>query len=163
MRIVALVALLILMAGIAAAQFKSQEQTQESPSQSFVEPSSSTSSFLGLIDPDRFSMRQSLSMGYMSGGGMAMSLASFTNSMRYQLADPLSVRMDLTLQASPFGTTGSVSQSALSKLFISNAELSYHPWDNAYVKFQYRQVPYSQWNMGYPYGFYGSSVLLGDQ
>jgi len=155
-------ACMLLAASSAFAQFKTQENAQSSPSQSLVSPASSMSDFLGLIDPNKFSMRQNFSLGFVSGGGQGLSLATYTNSMAYQLADPLSVRMDVSLQASPYASSG-VSSSALSKLFISNAEVSYHPWQNTFVKLQYQQIPYSQWITS-PYGMYrSSSLMLGDQ
>jgi len=80
--------------------------------------------------------------------------------MLYQLADPLNVRFDVTLQTSPFGNYGAVNQSAFNNLFLSRAELNYKPWENFQVQVQYRQLPFS------PYGYYrpyGSSLLLGDE
>ncbi len=101
------------------------------------------SSFFGLLDPDRFLMRHTLSMNYMSAGGSGLSLASYTNSMFYKIADPLNVRVDVTLQGSPFGTPAGVDRNALNKIYLSRAEMNYRPWENVYLQLQYREMPYS--------------------
>jgi hypothetical protein len=145
--------------------------TEESASASLVRPGGGAgsggpgtwggglSSFFGLLDPDRFLMRHTLSMNYMSAGGSGLSLASYTNSMFYRIADPLNVRVDVTLQGSPFGTPAGVDRNALNKVYLSRAELNYRPWENFYLQVQYREMPYSPylnafdpWYSGYPMG-----------
>ena len=130
-------------------QFKSQENEQPSPAQYLVHPATSINSFFGLFNPDNFMMRHDFSFSYLSTGGNGLSLASYTNSMFYKIADPLNVRVDLTLQGSPFGQYGSAQQSDLSKLYLSRAELNYRPSENFLVKVQYNQLPLSYWG-SYP-------------
>ncbi len=149
----------LLCSSLALAQFKSQEEQQPSPAQYLVHPATSISSFFGLFNPDNFLMRQNVSFSYLSAGGNGISLASYTNSMLYKIADPLNVRFDLTLQGSPFGQYGSAKQSDLSKLYLSRAELNYHPWENFFVRVQYNQLPLNYWGM-YPYS---SSIMWGDK
>ena len=156
--IVALFIGVLMVAGSVSAQFKSQEG-QPSASQSLVHPISSISSFLGFLNPDNFMMRHSFGLSYMTSGGQGLSLASYTNSMFYNIADQLNVRFDVTLQGSPFGQYGAAQQSDLSKLYLSNAELNYRPWQNFFVKVQYNQMPFGYWNT-YPYS---SSILRGDE
>jgi hypothetical protein len=139
-------------------QFKSQEQ-QPSASQSLIHPATSINSFLGFLNPDNFMMHHTFGLSYMSSGGQGLSLASYTNSMFYKIADPLNVRFDVTLQGSPFGQYGSARQGDLSKLFLSNVELNYHPSEKLFLKLQYRQMPFGYWN-GYPYS---SSLQWGDE
>jgi hypothetical protein len=128
------------------AQFKTQVEQQPSASQSLIRPSTSINSFLGLLDPNNFMMHHNFSFSYLSSGGSGLSLASYTNSMFYRIADPLNVRFDITLQGSPFGQYGSFRQNDLSKLYLSRAELNYRPWENFLVKMQYNQSPF---------GYYG--------
>lgn len=135
----------------APAQFKSELENQPSVSQYLVHPSTGMSGLLSWFNPDNFQMRQSASMSYFTFGGQGMSMASYTNSMFYKIADPLNVRFDLTLQGSPFGQYGSFQQNDLNKLFLSNAELNYQPWQNFLVRLQYTRLP-----LGY-YGWYGRS------
>lgn len=149
----------ILMWANASAQFKSEIDNQPSASQYLVHPSE-ISSLLSWFNPDNFQMRQNISMSYFTFGGQSMSLASYTNSMFYKIADPLDVRFDLTLQGSPFAQGGSLQQNDLSKLFVSRAELNYRPWQNFSVRLQYAQLPpnYFGWYNRSPY-----SVLPGEQ
>jgi hypothetical protein len=150
----------LLLAGTSSAQFKSQIDDQSNVSQSMLRPLS-TSSFFGLFDLNRLTMRQNISLGYVSGGGTGLSLASYTNSLNYQLADPLNVRMDVTLQGSPFGSYGSNLSTNLNKLFISTAELNYRMSDNMFIQFRYQQLPYNQWLMADPFGSYRAPYFMG--
>ncbi len=130
------------------AQLKSD---QESASQSMFRPAPSISSFLGLLNPENFSMRHNVSFSYLSYDGMGMSLASYTNSMAYKNADPLNVRLDLTLQGSPFGQNALMASGPSSRLFVSRAELNYRPWDNTSIRFQYSQLPIGYYGSYNPY------------
>lgn len=126
------------------AQFKSQSE-QPGVSQSLIRPATSISSLLGLIDPNRFAMRHNFSLGYLSAGGSGQSMASYTNSMFYQISNPLNVRFDVTLMGSPFGGSGVSGANSFNKLLVSRAELNYRPWENFFVRFQYRQLPSADW------------------
>ena len=143
----------ILLSATASAQFKSQIDNQPSASQYLVHPSG-FSSLLSWFNPDNFRMQQSISMNYFTFGGQSQSLASYTNSMFYKIADPLDVRFDVTLQGSPFGgQSGMFQQNGINKLFLSRAELNYRPWQNFFVRVQYAQMPlgYYGWYMNSPY------------
>jgi hypothetical protein len=140
---------LIVSMSCASGQFKSQENQESSPAQYLVHPATSISSFFGFFNPDNFMMRHNFSFSYLSAGGSGLSLAAYTNSMFYKISNPLNVRFDVTLQGSPFGQYGSAQQSDLSKLYLSRAELNYHPSENFFVKVQYNQMPFSYWG-SYP-------------
>lgn len=153
LRTLVYVLLMLVIAGFTAqAQLKSDQEASPSASQSMFRPAQSIGSFLGLMNPNNFMMRHSLSFSYLSTGGMGMSLASYTNSMMYQIADPLNVRLDLTLQGSPFGQSGLYAPGQLNKLFISRAEVNYHPWNNTSIRFQYSQLPLGYYGLYSPYG-----------
>jgi hypothetical protein len=124
------------------AQLKSRAQEDLSASRSLIHPSGGLSSFFGLLNSENFVMRHSVSMSYMTSGGQGISLADYTNSMFYKLADPLNLRFDVTLQGSPFGQTGGLNSSDFSGVFLSRAELNYHPSREFNVSFQYRRLPY---------------------
>ncbi len=130
---------------VAFGQFKN-EGDQQSVAQSLVQPVVGGNSLFGLINPNNFTMRQSLSYSFVSGGGMSTSLASFTNSMFYKISDPLNVRFDVTLQGSPMGAATPYQQ-ALNGVFLSRAELNYRPWDNFFVQVEYSHLPSNYWGM----------------
>jgi hypothetical protein len=146
----------------AFAQLKSQSHADESASSAMVRQSSGSwggglSSFFGLLSPDRFTMRHTFGLNYMSSGGTGLSMASYTNSMFYRIADPLDVRVDVTLQGSPFGPTAGMDRNELSGIYLSRAELNYRPWDNVFLQFQYREMPYSAYYNRNPFDpfYYG--------
>ena len=136
----------------ASGQFKSEADHQLSVSPSLVHSATGISSLLGLFNPDNFMMRHNFSLSYLSSNNRGISLASYTNSMFYKIADPLDVRFDVTLQGSPTGDRSSTAPSALNGLFLSRAELNYKPWQNFSVNLQYRQTPFGFYRsyFGYP-------------
>ena len=150
MKTIMFMLLVVLMTVSASAQFKSQIENQPSPSDFLVRPAPSLGSLLSWFNPDNFHMRQSVGMSYTSFGGQSLSLASYTNSMFYKIADPLDVRMDVTLQGAPFGQYGS--RNNLNGIFLSNAEVNYRPWENFFITLQYSQLPLrSYWMDRYGY------------
>ncbi len=139
----------LLFATCAAAQLRSSTVQEQSASLSLVRPGSGLSSFFGLLNPDNFLMKHTLSYNYLNAGGTGLSVASYTNSMFYRIADPLNVRMDITLQGSPFGPTAGGDRNNLSRLYLSRVELNYQPSKDVFLQLQYREAPYFS-----SYGFY---------
>jgi hypothetical protein len=160
MKTLFLTLLLVLFMNAGYAQLKSQEQTHTSVASSLVRPVPSMSGLLSWFNPDHFSMRHSFSLQYMAGGGYGLSLATYTNTMFYQIADPLNLRFDVSLQGSPFGGYGFGDQANFNRLFLSRAELNYQPWENFRIQLQYRQFPYGYYGMYSP--FYFPTRSLGD-
>jgi hypothetical protein len=149
-RAFAVLFLLCLVAAALPAQLKTQSQEESSASRSLIHPSTGLTSFLGLLNADNFMMRHSVSMSYMTYGGRGISVADYTNSMFYKISDPLNLRFDVTLQGSPFGQTGGLSQSDLSGVFLSRAELNYRPSRDFMLSLHYQRVPFGQ------FGWYDS-------
>lgn len=131
------------------AQLKMQSQEETSASRSLIHPSTGLSSFFGLLNAENFTMRHSVSMSYLTSGGRGVSLADYTNSMFYRIADPLNLRFDVTLQGSPFGQSG-LGQSDMSGVFLSRAELNYRPSRDFMLSLQYQRLPYGR------FGWYDS-------
>lgn len=146
----------------AGAQFRSQVEKQATVSQSLVHPTTSINSFLGILNPENFMMHHTFALSYLSVGGTSLSLASYTNSMFYQIADPLNVRFDLTLQGSPLGNYTGLQQNDLTKLFLSRAELNYRPMENMSIQLRYRQSSFDNLNYFDRYSPYSSSPVFGD-
>ncbi len=133
-----------------SAQLKTQAQEDMSASRSLIHPSAGITSFFGLLNAENFRMHHSVGMSFITSGGQGLSIADYTNSMFYKIADPLDVRMDVTLQGSPFGQYGNVAQSSLNGIFLSRAELNYRPSHDFMISLQYQRNPYGR------FGWYDS-------
>lgn len=128
--------------GTALSQFKTQTDEKLRVAESIIRPDT-PSSFLGLFDPGRFSMRHSYSFSTMVMSGRNIGIGMYTNSLFYRISDPLDARLDVSLMHSPFSSFNNKFQNNLNKIFINRAELNYRPWENMIIQLQYRQVPYS--------------------
>ena len=159
--IVAIIVGLVVVSSSAVSQFRSQAEHQPSASQSLVRPNGSISNFLGILNPENFQMRHSMAFSYLSSGGYGMSMASYTNSMFYKIADPLNVRFDVTLQGSPFGNYGALQQNDFSRVFLSRAELNYRLSEHSFIKLQFNQGPFNRYM--YDDRFAPSSLIFGDE
>jgi hypothetical protein len=133
------------------AQFRDQQPGTPRVGNAIV--SSNTPSLFSWFNPENFHMRHSYSMSYMTAGGRGMAVGMYTNSMFYQIADPLNVQLDVSLMHSPYNSFNR-NMDDYSGVFISRAEINYQPSENFRVQLQYRQVPYTDY-LGY-YGYYGS-------
>jgi len=142
MKTLKIVLFCLLFASGVAAQLRSTTIEEQSASVSLVRPGTSLSSFFGLLNPDKFLMNHTLSYSYLNSGGAGLSVASYTNSIFYKIADPLDVRMDITLQGSPFGQTAGADRNDLSRVYLSRLELNYQPWKDVFLQLQYRETPY---------------------
>lgn len=159
-KLVILLAAIVFAGSGVQAQLKSQETSHVSAAQSLIRPAPSLPGLLSWFNPDNFLMKHSLSFQYVSSGGRGLSLAMYTNSMFYRIADPLDVRFDLSLMGSPFGQYGTAQQSDFSNIFLSRAELNYRPFDNMLIRFQYQQIPFGAYGWYAPY--YYRSTPFGD-
>ena len=88
-------------------------------------PSKGLVGWLGL-NPARFSMSQSYSLSYLSYGGRGFSQGVYLNTMQYQLADPLSVRVQWGVTHQPFAGAGLPGIYG-NGLFLSGANVEYKP------------------------------------
>jgi hypothetical protein len=114
--------------------------------------SQNSNALFGFLNSDDFIMRHSLSMSYSSFAGQGVSLTSYTNSMFYRLYSNLNVQLDVSVLYSPYSTLGDKFQKDISGIYISNAAVNYHPWENFSVHLQYRAMPFGY---GYYHPFYG--------
>ena len=132
------------------AQFKDSGFETNSVKEGIV--SENSNALFGFLNSDDFIMRHSFSLNYATSGGQGMSLTSYTNSMFYRLMNNLNVQLDVSVMYSPYSTLGEQFQKDISGIYISNAALNYHPWDNFSVHLQYRSMPFGY---GYYHPFYG--------
>jgi len=132
------------------AQFKDSGFETNSVKEGIV--SENSNAIFGFLNSDDFIMRHSFSLNYATSGGQGMSLTSYTNSMFYRLMNNLNVQLDVSVMYSPYSTMGEQFQKDISGIYISNAAINYHPWDNFSVHLQYRSMPFGY---GYYHPFYG--------
>ena len=132
------------------AQFKDSGFETNSVKEGIV--SENSNAIFGFLNSDDFIMRHSFSLNYATSGGQGMSLTSYTNSMFYRLMNNLNVQLDVSVMYSPYSTLGEQFQKDISGIYISNAAINYHPWDNFSVHLQYRSMPFGY---GYYHPFYG--------
>lgn len=134
-----------------SAQFKTQMSEEPSVSQSFVRSDDSGLLF-GWFDPSKLKMSQSFSMSYETFGNQGLALGMYTNSLSYQVSEPLSVQMDVSVMHSPYSSLGGDFAKSLSGIYLSRAELNYKPSDNTLFQIQFRQMPASLYYGGYGIG-----------
>lgn len=135
----------------AVGQFKQKPAEQPKVSDSFIQPQSASDWFT-LFNPNNFQMRHSYSASYMTGGGQAIALQQYTNTMLYQFAPNLNMRVDLSAQNSPYSTFDHRLQNQFNRISLSRAEINYRPWENTHLRLSYREVPVSFY--GYGDGYY---------
>jgi len=139
-RVLVLLCVLLPAVPVAQAQFKSQVDKDPSVLEGLVHQQPSL--LFGWFNPDKFHMRHSFDLSYMTFGGQGLSLGTYTNSMTYEFADNLNARADVSLSYSPFSSGSTfLKKNDLSSVYLSRAEVAYRPWENVLVQFQYRQVP----------------------
>jgi hypothetical protein len=144
--------LVVVCAGSAFGQFRGMEPKQPSVTEK-VGSSSGQDLILGFINPANFSMSHNISMSYMSFGAAGVGVTKYTNSMRYQISEPLSMRADVAFMTTPFGSAAGLLKNDVNKIYIERAQLDYKPSKDVTVSLQFRQYPEG---MLYPYaGMYG--------
>ena len=119
--------------------------------------SQNSNPLFGFLNSENFSMNHSYSMSYSSFAGNGLAMGVYTNSMMYKLSNNLNVQVDASFVHSPYNTFGKDFQSDFNKVYISNAAINYKPWDDVFVTFQYRNMPYYSYD---PYSrYYGNSLF----
>lgn len=141
----------VLMYGSVSAQFKTKMNEEPSVSQSLVRSDDSGLLF-GWFDPSRLKMAQSFSMSYQTFGKQGLALGMYTNSLSYQVSEPLSLQMDVSVVHSPYSSLGGDFAKSLSGIYLSRAELNYRPSENTLFQIQFRQMPASLYYGGYGLG-----------
>ncbi len=144
----------------ANSQYKAQRPDQTSVVKSLYRPAPSISGMLSWFNAENFRMNHNFSMQYISGGGSGLSLASYTNSMFYQISNSIDTRLDVSLIGSPFGQYSK--QDNFNRLLISRAELNFRPSDNFQIQLQYRQLPISYYGYYMPHHWYTSPFNFED-
>ena len=126
----------------ATAQFRGEEPGPPSVRDG-VYRNTGSNTILGFFNPDNLEMRHSLSVSYGSVGDQGVGVSMYTNSLRYRISEPLSVRADIAMMFSPFGSMSSRFQQDLSGIFLRRASIDYRPDNNMRISLQYRNDPYA--------------------
>jgi|GEM_PF-1778259 len=104
--------------------------------------------FIGLLDPERFSIQHSVGMSFTSGsfGGMNQ---YYLSTITYKAAKPLTIRAQVGVANTMFGTPiGGLGASA-TQIIIPDVSLLYQPKDNLRIEFRFQQggnrMPGDRW------------------
>jgi len=120
--------------------------------------SSSVSGF-SLLNPSRFSMRQSYSVGFSSGSLGSQSSGLYLNTISYRLADPLTLSADVGFHM-PFysslgGPSGGFQNPGMGgSLVLPHVGLEYRPSENSSISIHLINGPDAAKAYGYPGNFY---------
>ena len=143
---------IVLVSALATAQFKPKMNDEPSVGQSLVR-SDDGGLLFGWFDPSKLKMAQWSSLSYQTFGQNGLALGVYTNSLSYQISDPLSVQMDVSVMHSPYNTFGDKLGKSLSGIYLSRAQINYKPSENTLFQVQFRQLlPPSLYYGGYGYG-----------
>ena len=141
----------VLVCGSVSAQFKTRGISEPNVSESMIRSDDSGLLF-GWFDPGKLKMTQSYSLSYQTFGQNGLALGIYTNSLSYQVSDPLSLQMDVSVMHSPYNSFGDKFGKSLSGIYLTKAELNYRPSDNTLFQIQFRQLPAALYYGGYGYG-----------
>lgn len=104
-------------------------------------------SFLSrLLDPQRFSMHQTYSMSFMSGGGASVGIGMFTNTFSYKASDNMFISADVSAVYSPFSSLGADHAKSLNGIYLSNARLDWKLGEHTFLQVSYSAMPNSFMN-----------------
>jgi len=141
----------------AAGQFRSQPEARFSVTESIIRQDGGGLLF-GWFDPSRLTVRNNYTLSYTTSGGKGFSLGTLTSSLAYQISNPLSVMLDISLVHSPYSNLGGNFAKNISGVYLSRAELNYRPSNDLLLQVQFRQLPAMYWLNSYDrFGF--SSVF----
>ncbi len=156
-KIAGLLVMMLVLTSVSFAQFREQ-LSQPNVESSLIRSDYGGGLLFGLFNPANFSMRQSVSMSYMTMGNQSIALGMYTNSMSYKISDPLTLSADVSIMNSPYSSLGNSFAKSINGIYLTRAELNYHPTKNFQVDVQFDQNPlYQYYNPYYynPWGWYG--------
>ena len=147
------VILIMLIVTLAPYTVSGQLKSQDKPvqiKQEIVRPYQDQYVGLSIFDPSKFSMSHSFSMSFFSVGGKGVSQGLYLNTLSYQIANPLLLRVQWGIQNYPYNSLAKNHPAFQSGFFLSGAELQYKPSDKFEMKVQFNSMPNYMYN-GYWY------------
>ncbi|HPU85735.1 MAG TPA: hypothetical protein PLE60_10420 [Candidatus Latescibacteria bacterium] len=115
----------------------------------------------GLFDSSRLTTWRSYSFGIASGGGTTTSAGLLLQHIQYQIATPLTLRMDVGLLHNPLGIAGFRNGPQQASLVIPALDLVYRPTENMVLSVHYSQMPSSRYGYGYGYNAWWNDPSTG--
>jgi hypothetical protein len=140
MKKIVVVALAVLLAVAAQAQFRGQKSSIFDPSELVSRP---TGILSGLLDPSKFSMTHSYTLSYLGIGGRGYNQGLYLNTMTYRFSDPLWAQVAVGYLHQPLGGPGVYGNRLNNKVFIERATVHYQPLKNTLLRIDYRAMPYN--------------------
>lgn len=124
------------------AQFRSDVDKAQPPLNTAGAMQNDGNSFLSsLLDPNRFSMHQSVSMSFESSPFGSVGLDMFTNTFQYRASDNLFISADVSAVYSPFSSFGNAFQKQINGIYLTNARLDWKLGDNTFMRVEYNGGP----------------------
>jgi len=109
---------------------------------------------VSLLDLSRISFSHSYSLSYFSGGGISGTTGLYTGSIIYQLANPLTLTLNVGILHDPSSLWGDnkITESAV---FLPSGYLDWRPSDNFHMSIGFQSIPAGWYYPGYyNYGRY---------
>ena len=153
-KILVLAVLMLIVSSLSYAQFKDQLPNSSDVGSSLIQPDDGNGLLFGIFNPASFSMRQSLSMSYMTVGNQGLALGMYTNRMSYKISNPLTISADVSLLNSPYSSLGKNFSQGLNGIYLTGADLNYHPSNNFQIDLQFYQNPLARYYSPYYSPYY---------
>ena len=106
--------------------------------------------FQSFLDLSRFHMSQSYSLGFFSGSGQSGALGMYTNTISYQLANPLTLTLNMGILHDASVLWGD-KKSGTSARFLPSGWLDWRPSENFRMSIGFETIP-----VFYNYGPFGA-------
>ena len=132
--------IMLLLVGIATAQFRSELPVQSLPTNLNGELDNQES--VSLFNPDRFDISHGFTMSMLSNGQYSYSVMGLTNNINYLLNDKLMLDANLTLYSSQLPLQQGL---AFNQLNIGyDAGITYQPTKNSFLQLRFQNLPHNQ-------------------
>ena len=132
--------IMLLLVGIATAQFQSELPVQSLPTNLNGELDNQES--VSLFNPDRFNLSHGFTMSMLSNGQYSYSVMGLTNNINYLLNDKLMLDANLTLYSSQLPLQQGLSFNQLNIGY--DAGITYQPTKNSFLQLRFQNLPHNQ-------------------
>ena len=132
--------MMLLLVGIATAQFRSELPVQSLPTN--LNGELDTQESVSLFDPARFNLSHGFTMSMLSNGQYSYSVMSLTNNINYLLNDKLMLDANLTLYSSQLPLQQGLSFNQLNIGY--DAGITYQPTKNSFLQLRFQNLPHNQ-------------------